>query len=597
MKIFKYSGIALLLAGAMLSSCSKNFLDKPSYGALTENDMATKAGIKVMLIGAYAALDGQAPGNNALGGSGSGWMASPTNWVYGSVAGGDAHKGSESTDQSDINTIAIGQESSTNTFINAKWKAVYEGVTRCNITLRLLRQTKDMTADEKKQVEAECRFLRGHYYFELKKMFNNVPLITDTTTDVMQPNTVNIWPFIEADFTFAMNTLPETQTEVGRANKWAAQIYLAKTLLYEKQYPQAYTLFQGAINAGVTSNGKKYALVPNFEDNFDASKKNGPESVFAVQMTANDGTGSISNANAGDMLNYPYNSPFGCCGFFQPTQDLVNSYRTDSISGLPYIDNYNDPGNVVKNDMKVAADAAFTPDAGYLDPRLDWTVGRRGLPYHDWGLHPGAKWVRDQNSGGPYAGKKMIFWQYNQNLYRDNNSWAPGSAINVVLIRFADVLLMAAECAVETGDLAGAEAYVNQVRGRIADNPASWLHKYVVDTLPLKGFSTTDLAAKYKISRYPDSYFASQDQARKIVYFERKLELATEGHRYFDIARWGQAGADMMNKFYQYENTITTDLVGGIYKVKRNEYFPIPQRQIDLSIKNGKSVLTQNSGY
>ncbi|RAJ75075.1 putative outer membrane starch-binding protein [Chitinophaga dinghuensis] len=595
MKILKYSGIALLLAGGMIASCSKNFLEKPSYGAMTEKDMSTKAGIQVLLVGAYAALDGQGPGNATLGG-GSGWMASPTNWVYGSVAGGDAHKGSESPDQPDINTIATGQESSTNTYFNAKWKAVYEGVYRCNTTLKLMRLTTDMTADEKKQVEAECRFLRGHYYFELKKMFNNVPLITDTTTDVLQTNTVDIWPFIEADFTFAMNTLPETQPVIGRANKWAAQIYLAKTYLYEKKYPEAYTLFKSAITTGVTSDGTKYALLKNFEDNFDAAKKNGSESVFAVQMTANDGTGAITNANAGEMLNYPYNSPFGCCGFFQPTQDLVNSFRTDA-TGLPFIDTYNDPANVVKNDMKVAATADFTPDNGYLDPRLDWTVGRRGIPYHDWGLHPGAKWVRDQNSGGPYAGKKMIFWQFNQNLYRDNNSWAPGSAINVVLIRFSDVLLMAAECAVETGDLLGAEQYVNQVRGRIADNPASWLHKYLVDTLPMKGFSTTDMAANYKISRYPDAAFGSQAQARKIVYFERKLELATEGHRYFDISRWGQTGADMMNKFYQYESTITTDLVGANYKVKRNEYFPIPQRQIDLSVKNGKSVLTQNSGY
>jgi len=596
MKIIKYSGVTLLLAAAMLAACKKSFLERPPYAALGGDLVANKDGVNFLLIGAYAALDGQAPDNNALGGGGSGWMASPTNWVYGSVAGGDAHKGSESPDQPDINTIATGQHSTTNTYFNAKWKAVFEGVTRCNNTLKFMKDAKDMTADEKTQVEAEARFLRGHYYFELKKMFNKVPWISDSTTDVLQPNNVDIWPNIVADFTFAKDHLPPTQSNVGRANKWAAQIYLAKSLLYQKKYAEALPLFQDAIANGNTSNGKKYALEDDFQRNFNAAYKNGPESVFAIQMTANDGTNSITNANAGDMLNYPYNSPFGCCGFFQPTQELVNSYRT-SAAGLPFVDTYNQPANVVKNDMGVRADDPFTPDAGFLDPRLDWTVGRRGVPYHDWGLHPGAAWVRDQKSGGPYAGKKMIYWQFNQSIYKDSHSWAPGSAINVVLIRFADVLLMAAECAVETNNLTLAESLVNQVRGRIADHPEYWLHKYLDDSKPMDGFSTTQLAANYKISRYPTGTFTSQDVARKYVYFERKLELATEGHRFFDVSRWGDIGVELMKRFYDYESTITTDLVGANYKKGRNEYFPIPQRQRDLSIKNGKSVLDQNDGY
>ncbi|NIG53019.1 RagB/SusD family nutrient uptake outer membrane protein [Chitinophaga sp. Cy-1792] len=590
MKKLKYSGIALLLATGMFVACKKSFLERPPYGALTEEIIANKDGVNYLLVGAYGALDGQAPGNNALGGTGSGWMASPTNWVYGSVAGGDAHKGSESTDQPDINAIATGQESATNTFINAKWKAVYEGVTRCNNTLKFMSRATDMTADEKKEVEAEARFLRGHYYFELKKMFNNVPWISDTTTDVLQPNTVDIWPNIVADFTFAMNNLPATQSDLGRANKWAAQIYLAKCYLYQKQYSTALPLFQSAITNGQTSNGKPYALEAKFENNFDAAAKNGPESVFAIQMTANDGTGTITNANAGDMLNYPYNSPFGCCGFFQPTQDLVNSYRTDG-TGLPYLDAYN--SYPVKSDMGISSDSAYVPDTGNLDPRLDWTVGRRGLPYHDWGIFPGMKWVRQQNTGGPYAGKKMIYWQFNQNLYHDANSWAPGSAINVVLIRFSDVLLMTAECAAQTGDLGTALKYVNQVRHRMIDHPENWLHKYADNTKPMAGWSN-QLAANYVINEYPA--FANQAYALKAIKFERKLELATEGHRYFDIGRWDD-GATLMKAFYDYESTITGDLKNAEYKKGRNEYFPVPQRQIDLSQKAGKPTLSQNGGY
>ncbi|MFB6455367.1 RagB/SusD family nutrient uptake outer membrane protein [Chitinophaga sp. Hz27] len=592
MKKIAYSGIALLLAAGMFAACKKSFLERPPYGALTEEIIANKDGVNYLLVGAYAALDGQAPGTSALGGTGSGWMSSPTNWVYGSVAGGDAHKGSESTDQPDINAIATGQESATNTFLNAKWKAVFEGITRCNNTLKFMKQATDMTADQKKEVEAEARFLRGHYYFDLKKMFNKVPWITDSTTDMLQPNDKDIWPNIIADFTFAMNNLPETQSDIARVNKWAAQIYLAKCYLYQKQYATALPLFQSAITNGQTSNGKKYDLEPRFENNFDAATKNGPESVFAIQMVANDGTNTITNANAGDMLNYPYNSPFGCCGFFQPTQDLVNSYRTD-VNGLPYVDDYNT--HAVKSDMGIKSADPFTPDAGNLDPRLDWTVGRRGIPYHDWGIYPGMDWVRQQNTAGPYAGKKMIYWQFNQSLYKDAHSWAPGSAINVVVIRFSDVLLMAAECAAQTGDGETARLLINRVRHRMIDHPENWLHKYVDDTKPMGGFSNV-MAANYVIGEYPAGAFASAAAALKAVKFERKLELATEGHRYFDIGRWDD-GADLMKKFYDYETTITSDLTGSEYKKGRNEYFPIPQRQIDLSTKGSTSVLTQNGGY
>ncbi|WP_143304703.1 RagB/SusD family nutrient uptake outer membrane protein [Chitinophaga vietnamensis] len=593
MKKLKYSGIALLLAAGIMGACQKSFLDRPPYGALTEDIVANKDGVNYLLIGAYAALDGQAPGNNALGGGGNAWMASPTNWVYGSVAGGDAHKGSSSNDQQDINPIATGTEAASNPFLNAKWKAVFEGVTRCNNVLRLMKKATDMSAAGKTEVEAEARFLRGHYYFELKKMFNNVPYISDSAASVIVANDKDIWPYIEADFKFAADNLPATQKDIARANKWAAQIYLAKTYLYEKKYPQALTLFNDAIMNGNTSNGLKYDLDTAFQHNFDAAYKNGAESVFAIQMTANDGTNGIANANAGDMLNFPYNSPFGCCGFFQPTQDLVNSYRTDA-NGLPYVDDYN--SHPVKSDMGITSSAPFTPDAGNLDPRLDWTVGRRGLPYHDWGLHPGAAWVRDQLNGGPYAGKKMVYWQFNQDKYKDAHSWAPGSAINVVLIRFSDVLLMAAECAAQTGDLNTALNYVNRVRHRIIDHPSTWLHKYKDNTQPLAGFDPTQLAANYVIKEYPAGSFSSTAVALKYIYFERKLELATEGHRYFDISRWG-VGDVVMKAFYAYESKITGDLDGATYLKGRNEYFPIPQRQIDLSLQNGTSVLKQNAGY
>jgi len=585
--------ISVVTAGLLLDACSKSFLERTPLGTLTTEQVSTKEGINGLLIGAYAALDGQSSGVTSIGGANP-WEAAPSNWIYGSVAAGDAHKGSDATDQPPVSNIATGQLDASNGFFNTKWVVVFDGIVRVNNILALLPGVSGMTAAEKAQVRAECRFLRGHYYFELKKMYGKVPWIDETMiVDYKQPNNVDIWPKIEAEFQAAADSLPGTQSQVGRANKWAAMCYLAKTYVYEEKWAQAKSLFDVITTQGKTSNGLPYGLTARFEDNFDSDKKNNEESVFAIQMVANDGTGSISNANQGEMLNFPYNSPFGCCGFYQPTQELVNSYRT-TAAGLPYLDDYN--SHAVKNDMNLLSSDPFTLDEGPLDPRLDWTVGRRGIPYLDWGNHPGRSWIRDQAYAGPYAPKKNVYWQYNQDKYKDANSWAPGSAINIVLIRYADVLLLAAEAEAQLGNLGTAEAYVNQVRTR-AGNPATKVYKYVNDATPMGGFSTTP-AANYAVNPYPAGDFAAggKDYALKAIRFERKLELGMEGQRYFDLQRWGIANTTL-TAFWSYESKITTDLAGAKYISPRNNHYPIPQRQIDLSFKNGTKTLEQNDGY
>lgn len=584
-----------ILVGHVFLACDKEFLNKPAQGALSDDQLSNKAGVESLLTGAYAALDGQKYANSSainLSGS-SAWEAPADNWIYGSIAGGDAHKGSNGADQPSIDLIAKFTTDASNGFLNSKWKTVYEGVTRANSVLYYLAKATDVTDEEATNFEGQARFLRAHYYFELKKMFNMVPWIDETTTDYNQPNTTDIWPKIEEDFLYAFNNLPATQSDVARANKWAAGAYLGKTYLYEKKYSAAKEIFDQVINQGQTSNGLKYNLVANFHDNFDAATENNAESVFAIQMVANDGTGTIANANQANMLNFPYNSPFRCCGFYQPSQDLVNSYRTDA-NGLPYLEDYN--SHAVKNDMGLSSASEFTPDAGTLDPRLDWTVGRRGIPYLDWGNHPGANWVREQVNGGPYAPKKNIYWQETASIYSDQNSWAPGTAINLLIIRFADVLLMAAEAEAQLGNLGQAETYVNLVRARAA-NTSGWVYKYMDDSDPMGGFSSTP-AANYNISVYPAGTFAGQGQeyALNAIYFERKLELAMEGHRFFDLSRWGIA-EETLNNYFEYETKITNDLVGGHFTKGKNEYYPIPQRQIDLQTTDGKSSLTQNTGY
>lgn len=624
MKTYTWTALWALAVAVLFSSCDT--LDQPPRGSLSEQVLANRAGAEALLVGAYGALD-------ARGIAGSAWETSPDNWIYGSVAGGDAHKGSDATDQPAINAIADWSVNPSNGFLNSKWRAAYEGISRANAVLALLPQVTDASDAEKARIAGEARFIRGHIYFDLKKMFNMVPWIDETTEDYRQPNDKDIWPMIEADFQFAMDNLPETQPEVGRANKWAAAAYLGKTYVYQKKWEDAKRIFDQVITQGVTSNGIPYDLKPRFQDVFDPRYENGSEDVFSIQMTGNDGTGSIANSNEGGMLNFPYNSPFRCCGFYQPTQDLVNSYRTDPNTGLPLINTYNN--NPVKSDQGIGSDQPFTLEEGTLDPRLDWTVGRRGVPYLDWGPHPGRRWIRDQSYAGPYSPKKNVYWQATQDQFYNGNSWAPGTAQNVSIIRFADVLLLAAEAEANLDNYEKAREYVNRVRARAA-NPESWVtNKYneafakavvgseaemlasgaqvgewVVRTdrnstfVLLKG--TADninnwqeyTTPNYKVEEYPVGSFKGREDALEKIYFERKLELAMEGHRFFDLSRWGIA-EKALNDFFAYEGSLYPDVAGGRFTAPTNLYFPIPQRQIDLMGTNeaGELILKQNTGY
>jgi hypothetical protein len=497
-----------------------------------------------------------------------------------------------------MNPIANWAVDPSNGFMQDKWRAMYEGISRSNAVLVVAPLATDIADADKKLILGEAHFLRGYYYFELKKMFNMVPWISDTTINYSTPNTVDIWPNIEADFQFAIDNLGNTGKTVGSANKWAAEAFLAKAYMFEQKFSQALTLLNDIIASGVTSQGVKYGLFDQYEDNFRGETKNGKESVFAVQMLANDGSNGISNANQGGMLNFPYAAPFGCCGFYQPTIDLANSFRTDA-NGLPYLDNYNSTSS--KNDQGIPSGDPFTPDTQTVDPRLDWTVGRRGIPFHDWMLHPGMAFIRDQSSAGPYSNKKNVFWSFNSSTYWDQHSWAPGTGLNVNVIRYADVLLWAAEAEAQAGSLSNAENYVNMIRNRAA-NPVGFLYAYADATHPASptsnpaGVFSATPAANYLIKPYPSGYFTDKVTALKVIYFERKLEFGMEGHRFFDLSRWGTA-EKTMNDFYTFEGKYISDVTGGHFTAGTNNYFPIPLGEIDVSKSAGQITLTQNPGY
>lgn len=574
--------LVLSISSVLLYACKKEFLERAPLGSLDQGNLTTSAGVRGLLIGAYSLLDG-------YGGAGGGFATSASNWVFGGVASDDAYKGSDPGDQADIVSIETYTANASNPYFESKWRLLYDAVQRSNDVLRIMADVKGMSDTEKKVAGAEARFLRAHYHFELKRMWNMVPYVDETITyakgNILVANDKDIWPNIEADLKFAVANLPATQPAVGRANSWAAKAYLGKVLMYQKKYAEAKTIFDDVIANGMTASGKKYDLV-NFFNNFNPETKNSAESVFSAQMSVNDNSGG-SNGNWGDVLNFPYNGgPGGCCGFYQPSQSLVNSYRVDA-NGLPFLDDFNSVN--VKNDQGLKSNDPFTPETAPLDPRLDMTVGRRGIPYLDWGAHPGNNWIRDQANGGPYAPKKSIYAKKQQESLSDKSFWSTGiTANNYTIIRFADVLLMTAEAEVEVGSLDKAKDLVNRVRERAA-TPSGWVKTYVDPAAPEKGFTSTP-AANYKIGLY--SAFSDKVYGRKAVRFERKLELAMEGSRFFDLVRYGTA-AEELSAYIAAEKSRRSYLNSAVFTKGQDEYYPIPRNQIDLS----KGTLKQNPGH
>ena len=613
------------IAFLTLTYSCKKMLNKEPVGTLLPTSLANKAGVDGLLIGAYSMLDGYTNQPNG----GTSWESSIDNWVYGGIASDDAYKGSNTTDQPTAVPLENHTVDASNEYLGEKWKSCLNAIQRCNDVIREVPLVKDGSVSDAygKEVIAEARFLRGVYHFELAKMWRFVPYVDETVTylagNYQVGNPGPIWDKIEADFNAAMAVLPGTQPQAGRANKYAAEAFLAKAYIYDHQYSTALPLLTDVITNGTTSQGAKYALGA-YEDNFDATKRNGPECVFAAQMTSGDGSGG-NNSNEGDDLNFPAGTYTGCCGFYQPSYNLANAFKVDA-NGLPMFgttsisvasfnsDNKTTTTSTVAapnydvvnlgNDHGLVATDAFTPPSDALDPRLDYTVGRRGIPYRDWGLCGGETWSRGDIV--PYNPIKNVFNHKDIATTVDNAAgWAQnqGTADNYNLIRFSEVLLWRAECYIDAGNLAAAEADVNVVRNRMALHPEYWVHTYLNNANPEGGFSGT-LAANYKISPYSGQFAANgKAYALAAVIMEEQLEFGMEGHRFFDLQRQdavygGPAGAGFMantlNAYIKLDTRISNPVLNGsTFTAGKNELWPIPQGQVD--IEAGK--LKQNPNY
>ncbi|MHA8053338.1 RagB/SusD family nutrient uptake outer membrane protein [Aquirufa sp. Wall-65K1] len=583
---------ALVATVGLSTSCSDSFFDIQPQGAASLTSLSNKNGVNALLIGAYSLLDGVGAGN-------TGRQSTISNYVFGGITSGDAVKGTDAGDQPEQSFIEQFNWLSDNTYFLGKWQHTYDGVARANEAILLAKSTdvKDMTDAERTQVVAEARFLRGHYHFEGKKMWNMVPYIDETIykrddpNSTKIPNDKDIWPNIEADFKFAMENLPAVQAQKGRATKWAAMTYLAKAYIFQKKWAAAKTLLEDVYK----NSGKK--LVTNYHDNYRNTTNNNIESIFEVQFSVNDGS-TGNNGNVGDNLNWPYsaNAPGrGCCGFYLPSQNLVNAFKTSS-DGLPLIgdkaDGTADTYNMVDlpNDQGIRSSTIeFNLNKSIpVDPRLDWTVGRRGVQFLDWGVMPGFPWIRDQNYSGPYTGKKWMYYLADEGSSTHSTSKRAVNN-NYRLLKMSSVILWLAECEAELGNLSGAETYVNIIRNRA------------------KNGSVQDPTVNYVVNPYPTGTFVAKgkDYALNAVRMESRLEFAMEGHRFFDLVRWGIAGP-YLNKYMAEEAKNGTDMSGRTYNKRgylagksfttgKNEYFPLPNDEILNSQKDGKPTLKQNN--
>jgi len=547
---------------SVIVSCSEDFTDIDPVGSLSDASLQNATGVDLLLTGTYSLLDGI-----RNGGPGDDWTKSGDNWWM-DVISDDAHKGSTDGDQADLYAIEIFDWGTTNPYFEGKWQALYAGVNRANGVIDLISNS-DNPADFDVE-HAQAKFLRAHYNFELTRMWGNVSYVSAenyANNEFNQPNSGPLWSQIESDLSFAVNNLPSSRggsySEAGRPIVSTARAYLGKVQLYQNKFSEALSNLESVINSG------NYALATDYFSNFRSDGENGPGAIFAIQFSAEGGLSQ--QGNLGGTLNFNIRAGL-CCGFYQPSIDLANAFKTEN--GLPLLDTYNQTD--IANDYGINSNEAHTPHTGPLDPRIDFTVGRRGIDLNGYGPNAGKDNVRAAfgDISGPFVAKKNFYTAGDATNIGTGGWGEQRSGINYHIIRYADVLLMAAEAAVETGNLEKARGYVNQVRQRAINSPrADSSPNYVIDTY---NSSWTDAAV-----------------ARKAVRFERRLELGMEGQRLFDLRRWGNF-VDVMNAYIANEaRTIANYGQKSQAAQSKHMMLPIPLNAIDTSEGN----LTQNPGF
>jgi hypothetical protein len=577
----KYNNIVTIcLSILFLTSCSSDFLDYEPTGVLSSGNVATAANAEALVNAAYAAI-----GNDEM-------VGPITNqWVYGSVRSDDAYKGGGG--RGDVDVIDRYEQYNTTIadygdwMLPRTWTNHYKAISRANFALSVINDIPDADYPSKKVRQAELRFLRAHSHFMLKLLFNKVPYITEELSQEDILKTSNdltsdaLWDKIAEDFQYAFDNLPQSQDQVGRADKNAAAAYLAKLNLFQA-YKQNDTHQVTSIDAAKLQKVIDYAdkvtgaLEVDYGYDFLDGHDNGAESIWAVQFSINDGTntGRVSFVTG---LNSPHGTPlYGCCGFHMASQNMVNAFKTDA-NGLPLLDTFNnsDIFNTITNGV-----APLAPGVT-LDPRIDHTVGVPGRPFKykntlktSGDMVYNFSWARDPGVYG-YFGNMKEQQSPDCSCYVKNGPFI-GTSKNVDFIRYADVLLFKAEALIQLNRQAEALPIINQIRARAAASTTMTL---------AAGASNV-----YKVQPYAS--FPSKDYAMKALMFERRLEFGMEGPRFFDLVRWGIA-EPVLNAYLNVEKTKRDFLSNAHFTAGRDEYYPIPQREIDFT----GGLYKQNPGY
>lgn len=493
MKNLKY--IPVVAGVLLLATACKKFVDynpHEDYQITASDYLKTADDYQKMAIGVYTPLQ---------------WLwADP---VIGDVASDNSVAGGENaTDQLGFQQIDDYQIVANNSYLTEAWKSCYEGINRANY-LHQYKSNLDFAG--KDALYGEVYFLRAYYYFELVRLFGDVPLFTEKRLSATDSKTLqrspkaDVYAQIETDLNTAIASLPAVNVQKGRVTKYAAQALLGKVLLYENKFDAAAAMLENVVNG-------PFSLVANFGDIFLQGGENGPESVFEIQYSNQSPYYDWSNPGRGQgnlgvqvcgIRNLTGNSPYGQGWSTNlPTQNLANAFTAgDKRKDVTVLD--------------IEAYKAANPS---------FNITYLVAPYKNTGLYNQKYLPRKGETSG------QVELNYLNNLRT---------------IRYADVLLMAAEALNRSASPndTKAQAYLNKVRQR--------------------AFGDQD-----------HNITATGAALKQAIWDERRLELAMEGDRFFDLVRTGQAAARI------------SGFVAG-----KNEVFPIPQQEIDIS------GLTQNPGY
>lgn len=606
-----------LTAVVACSSCA-DFLQVDPVGTVNESDFLTPKGIEQLTTGMYAKLHT----------TGDGYFYSTlSNYAYGDIMGGSANKGSTYSDQADFTSLEIYNFTTDNNYLNQKWRSCYDGVFFANNLLNVaakiepvLSSTKGQSKDMYTETMAQARFFRGFWHFEAVKLFGAaIPYVHDThlleSVNPMVSNVdesgkyIYIWDKIIDDLQYAYENLPDMwPTELGKVNKWTAAAMLAKVKMYQSspyngkngtqnRWEEVKSLIEELMADGKDNKGTKYRLAEHYQDLYEAGVSDWTgESVFDIQLAITGTVEETSNIDGPWHIGFNGALGTGGYGFYQPSYEFVNSHIVDK-DGLPRLDE-----SYKQEPILTTLDENYVPHTDltvFTDPRLDVSTGRFNTPYLDWTVPTKIDgWVRDYTNGGLYLNKKNIPRKADKGKTSITTQTC-SSAKNFHLIRWADVLLWYAEALIETGHPQEAQSYVNQVRARAATDyvkaadPATMNETsspYILDN-KVDGTQGANAAANYRIGLYPDTYFATKESATRTLRFERKIEMALEGHRWYDLARWGIIGEEL-NKYISYESK-------HLGKYQNSKYeddwvtLPIPLNEIQKM----DGVLVQNENW